>query len=96
VDQRALPTPRLAPLPPDNASELKEMFADYFRRSGYVPNSMLIMQPKPKLALALTKLHAEVFDPQGQVEPGFKRLLALVCSQSSGCQFRSEVRSGSG
>jgi uncharacterized peroxidase-related enzyme len=63
------------------------MFEDYARRGAYVPNSMLIMQRKPKLALALTALHSEIFDPDGDVDPGFKRLLAFVCSRSAGCRY---------
>jgi uncharacterized peroxidase-related enzyme len=87
MDQKTLPQPRLAPLPPDHTPELRYMFADYANRGSYIPNSMLIMQRKPKLALALTRLHSEIFDPQGEVDPGFKRLLAFVCSRSAGCQY---------
>lgn len=87
MDQKTLPHPRLAPLPPDHAPELKEMFADYAKRGAYIPNSMLIMQRKPKLALALTQLHSEIFDPHGEIDPGFKRLIAFVCSRSAGCQY---------
>jgi uncharacterized peroxidase-related enzyme len=85
--QHDLPAPRLAPLPPDYASELKDDFAEYAKRGGYIPNSMLIMQRKPKLALALTRLHSEIFDPNGEVDPGFKRLIAFVCSRSAGCKY---------
>jgi uncharacterized peroxidase-related enzyme len=87
MDQKTLPEPRLAPLPPDHSAELKEMFDDYKRRGSYIPNSMLIMQRKPKLALALTELHSEIFDPEGEVDPGFKRLIAFVCSRSAGCLY---------
>lgn len=87
MNQPTLPAPRLAPLPPEHTPELKEMFDDYARRGGYLPNSMLIMQRKPKLALALTQLHSEIFDPHGEVDPGFKRLIAFVCSRSAGCQY---------
>lgn len=87
MDRSTLPEPRLAPLPPDQAPEMREMFEDYARRGAYVPNSMLIMQRKPKLALALTALHSEIFDPDGDVDPGFKRLLAFVCSRSAGCRY---------
>jgi hypothetical protein len=47
MDQKTLPRPRLAPLPPDHAPELIDMFADYAKRGSYIPNSMLIMQRKP-------------------------------------------------
>jgi uncharacterized peroxidase-related enzyme len=87
VTQSVLPPPRLAPLPPDHTPELKADFDEYRERGGYVPNSMLIMQRKPKLALALTRLHSEIFDPDGSVDRGFKRLLAFVCSRSAGCMY---------
>jgi len=87
MDQKTLPPPRLAPLSPDHAPELREMFAHYAQRGSYIPNSMLIMQRKPKLALALNQLHSEIFDPMGEVDPGFKRLIAFVCSRSAGCQY---------
>jgi alkylhydroperoxidase family enzyme len=87
MDQKTLPRPRLAPLPPGHTPELKEMFADYAKRGSYIPNSMLIMQRKPKLALTLTAFHSAIFDPEGEVDPGFKRLLAFVCSRSAGCQY---------
>jgi uncharacterized peroxidase-related enzyme len=87
MDQKTLPRPQLAPLPPDHTPELMDMFADYAKRGSYIPNSMLIMQRKPRLALALTRLHSEIFDPRGEVDPGFKRLLAFVCSRSAGCQY---------
>jgi uncharacterized peroxidase-related enzyme len=87
MDPKTLPEPRLAPLPPDHDPELKEIFADYAKRGSYIPNSMLIMQRKPKLALTLTAFHSAIFDPEGEVDPGFKRLLAFVCSRAAGCQY---------
>lgn len=79
--------PRLAPLPVDANPELAEAFATYRRALGFVPNSALIMQRKPKLLRALAGLAAAVWDPDSEVDRGFKRLLAHVASKAHGCQY---------
>ena len=87
MDQKVKPTPRLAPLANDHTPELKESFEASAKALGFVPNSMLIMQRKPKLVKALAQLTAAVWDPQGEVERGFKRLLAHVASRAAGCRY---------
>jgi len=83
----ARPAPRLAPLPVDHAPELKDQFEMYKKSLGFIPNSVLIMQRKPKLVQALSQLTAAVWDPEGEVDRGFKRLLAHVASRAAGCQY---------
>jgi uncharacterized peroxidase-related enzyme len=78
---------RLTPLPADATPELQDAFAVYRRGLGFVPNSVLIMQRRPKLVKALSGLVAAVMDPEGDVTPGFKRLLAHVASRAHGCQY---------
>jgi uncharacterized peroxidase-related enzyme len=78
---------RLTPLPANNAPELQEAFAVYRKGLGFVPNSVLIMQRRPKLVKALSAMVAAVMDPEGSVAPGFKRLLAHVASRAHGCQY---------
>jgi len=58
------PKSRLTPLPIDHVPELKESFQTYVKSLGFVPNSALIMQRKPKLVKALAQLAAAVWDPQ--------------------------------
>lgn len=79
--------PRLAPLSPEATPELKESFQQYRRSLGFVPNSVLIMQRRPKVVKALAQLAAAVWDPESTVELGFKRLLAHVASRAHGCQY---------
>jgi len=79
--------PRLEPLPAENHPELEKAFETYRHALGFVPNSVLIMQRKPKLVQALSQLAAAVWDPQGEVDRGFKRLLAHVASKTHGCQY---------
>lgn len=78
---------RLAPLPLGAVPELEESFKRYTHSLGFVPNSALIMQRKPRLVEALSKLASAVWDPQGEVTVGFKRLLAHVASKTHGCHY---------
>jgi uncharacterized peroxidase-related enzyme len=87
MDQHVRPSPRIEPLPPEHSPELKEQFAAMRRNLGFIPNSILIMQRKPKLAKALAQLTAAVWDPDSRVERGFKRLIAHVASRAAGCQY---------
>jgi len=54
---------------------------------GFVPNSALIMQRKPKMVQAWAQMTAAVWDPESEVDRGFKRLLAHVASRAAGCQY---------
>jgi uncharacterized peroxidase-related enzyme len=85
MDRHPLPKPRLAPLTPD--PQFQELFAAFDKSLGFVPNSVLIMQRKPKLVRAFMQLLAAVWDPEGEVDRGFKRLLAHVASRAAGCQY---------
>ena len=87
MNLRVKPSPRLTPLAPEHSPELKEQFEAMKRNLGFVPNSILIMQRKPKMAKAFAQLTASVWDPEGKVERGFKRLLAHVSSRTAGCQY---------
>lgn len=86
MDQRT-PSPRIKPLPPEYSPELKEQFDSMKRNLGFVPNSILIMQRKPKLAEALAQMTAAIWDPEGEVDRGFKRIIAHVASRAAGCQY---------
>lgn len=87
MQQRAKPSPRLAPLPVGHAPELRDTF-EFSRKSlGFVPNSMLIMQRKPKLVKAFSQLSRAIWDPQCEVDLGFKRLVGHVASRAAGCVY---------
>lgn len=79
--------PRLDPLPAGTDPELDAAFEVYRKSLGFVPNSVLIMQRRPKMVKALAQLAASVWDPESEVSPGFKRLLAHFASRASGCQY---------
>ncbi|HEX6321312.1 MAG TPA: carboxymuconolactone decarboxylase family protein, partial [Burkholderiales bacterium] len=78
---------RIKPLPQDHSPELKEAFAAYDKSLGFVPNSMLILQRKPKIVKAMAQLTASIWDPEGEVDRAFKRLVAHVASGAAGCQY---------
>ena len=81
------PDPRLAPLPQGAAPELAGAFQTYMRVLGFVPNSVLIMQRKPRLVQALSQLAAAIWDPDSEVPIAFKRMLAHVASRAHGCHY---------
>jgi alkylhydroperoxidase family enzyme len=87
MDQRTTASPRLMPLLPEHSPELKEQFEAMRKNLGFIPNSILIMQRKPKLAKALAQMTAAVWDPEGKVDRGFKRIIANVASRAAGCQY---------
>src|SRR5262249_61256990 len=87
MDQRTNPAPRLAPLPPEHTPELKEQFEAARKRMGFIPNSVLIMQRKPKIVQAFTQMSAAIWDPFGSVDLKLKRLIAHVASRSAGCKY---------
>ena len=87
MDQRATSSPRLMPLPPEQSPELKEQFEAMRKNLSFIPNSILIMQRKPKLAKALAQMTAAVWDPESKVDRGFKRIIAHVASRTAGCQY---------
>jgi uncharacterized peroxidase-related enzyme len=78
---------RIEPLPPEHTPELKDAFAQYVKSLGYIPNSMLILQRKPKIEKAMAQLTAAVWEPDGEVDRSFKRLVAHVASRTAGCQY---------
>lgn len=77
----------MAPLPKETHPELTEAFATFERILGFVPNSLLTMQRKPTIVQGFEVLTQAVMDPDGEVDPGLKRLLAHVASRSAGCQY---------
>ena len=81
------PDPRITPLPQETTPDLAEAFQTYVKVLGFVPNSVLIMQRKPKIVQALSQLAAAIWDPASEVPVGFKRMLAHVASRAHGCHY---------
>jgi len=87
MEQKVKASARIEPLPPEHTPELADAFEGMRRNLGFIPNSMLILQRKPKIARALQQLTASIWDPGAEVDRGFKRLVAHVASRTAGCQY---------
>lgn len=74
---------RLDPLPPEHSPALKEEFDSFFKTLGFVPNSVLTMQRKPKLAKAFVQMQRALWDPDSKVDRGLKRLVAHAAARTS-------------
>src|SRR4051812_1291078 len=78
---------RVTALPPETNPDLQETLQVYQKHLGYVPNSVLIMQRKPKIVKALAQLASAVWDKESEVDLGFKRLVAYMASRTHGCNY---------
>ena len=87
MEIKTKPSPRIEPLPADHSPDLKDAFAAYTKSLGFIPNSMLILQRKPKIVKAMAQLTASIWEPDGEVDRAFKRLVAHVVSRAAGCQY---------
>ena len=81
----------LDPLPATTTPELAEDFAIFERILGFVPNSLLTMQRRPAIVKGFGELTKAVMDPDGAVDPGFKRLLAHFASRAAGWRRHRRV-----
>ncbi len=79
--------PHMEPLPADHTPDLAEDFAVFERILGFVPNSLLTMQRRPKMVQGFAELTKGVMAPDGEVDLGFKRMLAHFASRAVGCQY---------
>jgi len=87
MDHKIKPSPRLQPLPVEHTPELRTHFEAVGKNLGFVPNSVLIMQRKPKMVQAFAQMAAAIWDPAGKVDRRLKRLIAHVASRAAGCQY---------
>lgn len=79
---------RVEPLPPGTNPDLRDTLQTYKNYLGYVPNSVLIMQHRPKLVKALAQMASAVWDKEAsEVNLGFKRLVAYMASRTHGCSY---------
>lgn len=74
---------RIDPLPPEHSPELSEQFDSFFKTLGFVPNSVLTMQRKPKLVKAFVAMQGAIWDPESKVDRGLKRIIAHVASRTA-------------
>jgi len=77
----------MKPLPAASTPELKEDFDIFDKILGFVPNSLLTMQRRPKMVKGFGELTKAVMDPDGAVDLGLMRLIAHFSSRAAGCQY---------
>jgi uncharacterized peroxidase-related enzyme len=86
VNKQTKPSPRLKPLPVDHSPELKEFFATARKRMGFVPNSMLIMQRRPELVKAFSRL-GDAVRAHAEIDRTLIALISHVASRAAGCMY---------
>ena len=77
----------MKPLPAETTPELQADFDIFDRILGFVPNSLLTMQRRPKMVKGFGELTKGVMDPEGAVDLGLMRLIAHFASRAAGCQY---------
>ena len=77
----------MKPLPPETTPELRDDFDIFDKIRGFVPNSLLTMQRRPKMVKGFGELTKGVMDPEGAVDLGLMRLIAHFSSRAAGCQY---------
>ncbi|MDH4018918.1 MAG: carboxymuconolactone decarboxylase family protein [Xanthomonadales bacterium] len=77
----------MKPLPPETTPELRDDFEIFEKILGFVPNSLLTMQRRPKMVKGFGELTKGVMDPEGAVDLGLMRLIAHFSSRAAGCQY---------
>lgn len=79
--------PLVDPLPEDHNPDLIDLIQFFRGPLGTVPNSVLTMQRRPKVARAFTELNKAVMENLGRVTAEQKRLIGFVASQAAGCRY---------
>lgn len=77
----------MEPLPSGTIAELEQDFAVFEKILGFVPNSLLTMQRRPKMVRGFAQLTQALMDPDGGVDLGLMRLVAHFASRAAGCQY---------
>ncbi|SVD66338.1 uncharacterized protein METZ01_LOCUS419192 [marine metagenome] len=68
-------------------SDLCEFIQFFKGPLGVIPNSVLTMSRRPKIARAFTELNIAVMECHGNVTPEFKRIIGYITSFASGCMY---------
>jgi uncharacterized peroxidase-related enzyme len=63
-----------------------DKFEHYQKTRGFIPNSILTMQRRPKIAEAFMALNQAVLY-EGTVSEELKMLVSLIASQAAGCRY---------
>ena len=67
--------------------ETKELVKFFNETLGFCPNSVLTMQKNPAIAKSFINLNMAVMKNHGSLTSEFKRLIAFVSSNTTGCRY---------
>jgi len=67
--------------------QVKELVHFFNETLGFCPNSVLTMQRRPAIAKAFVELNMAVMENHGDLTSEFKRLIAFVSSNATGCRY---------
>ena len=79
--------PLVSPLSAEANPEIAEMAKFFNETLGFCPNSVLTMMRRPPIAKAFINLNMAVMENQGAVTSAFKRLIAYISSNITGCRY---------
>ena len=79
--------PLVEPLADISDPEVKELVNFFNETLGFCPNSVLTMQRRPGIAKAFVQLNMAVMENHGKLTSEFKRLIAFVSSNTTGCRY---------
>ena len=68
-------------------AETEELVKFFNETLGFCPNSVLTMQKNPALAKAFINLNMAVMENHGSLTSEFKRLIAFISSNTTGCRY---------
>ena len=68
-------------------AETQELVKFFNETLGFCPNSVLTMQKNPALAKAFINLNMAVMENHGSLTSEFKRLIAFISSNTTGCRY---------
>ena len=74
------------PLPREELPQYEALFERYDRIRGFLPNSILTMGRRPKIADAFMQLNQAILY-EGTVPEELKMLISLITSAVSGCRY---------
>ena len=79
--------PLVDPLPENANPDLIDLIQFFRGPLGTVPNSVLTMQRRPKIARAFTELNKAVMENNGRVTAEQKRLIGFIASRAADCRY---------
>ena len=79
--------PLVHPISEIQDESTKQLVTFFNETLGFCPNSVLTMNKKPLMADAFINLNKAVMDNAGSISSEFKRIIAYISSNTSGCRY---------